>query len=57
MEYTVEREACWRLARKRLTLRHNVLIVLADYNGHDETSVGPSGAENPRNFRRSTLRI
>ncbi|KAE9985392.1 hypothetical protein BLS_008331 [Venturia inaequalis] len=26
----------------------NVLTVLVDYHGHDQTSVGPMGAENPR---------
>jgi hypothetical protein len=26
----------------------NVLTVLTDYHGHDQTSVGPSGGENPR---------
>jgi hypothetical protein len=26
----------------------NVLTVLVDYHGHDQTSVGPNGAENPR---------
>lgn len=26
----------------------NVLTVLVDYHGHDQTSVGPAGAENPR---------
>lgn len=26
----------------------NVLLVVTDYNGHDQTSTGPAGAENPR---------
>jgi hypothetical protein len=28
--------------------KDNVLTVLTDYHGHDQTSVGPSGGENPR---------
>lgn len=36
---------------KNVTLSNitaNVLTILVDYTGHDETSTGPSGAENPR---------
>jgi hypothetical protein len=33
----------------------NVLTVLTDYHGHDQTSVGPSGGENPRGILGATL--
>lgn len=35
---------------KNVTLKDegNVLTVVTDYTGHDQTSTGPSGAENPR---------
>ncbi|GAB7355385.1 hypothetical protein MBLNU459_g5906t1 [Dothideomycetes sp. NU459] len=33
----------------------NVLTVLVDYTGHDETSTGPSGAENPRGLLGAVL--
>lgn len=31
-----------------LTDKNNVLTVVTDYTGHDETSTGPSGVQNPR---------
>ena len=43
--------ATWALLDFRnatLAERGNVLTVLTDYTGHDETSTGPAGAENPR---------
>ncbi|PSN60780.1 hypothetical protein BS50DRAFT_578950 [Corynespora cassiicola Philippines] len=35
---------------KNVTLneQENVITVVTDYNGHDQTSTGPSGAQNPR---------
>jgi beta-galactosidase GanA len=38
------------LAFSNITLNtaNNVLTVVTDYNGHDETSVSPAGGENPR---------
>lgn len=33
----------------------NVLTVVTDYTGHDETSTGPAGAENPRGILSATL--
>lgn len=33
----------------------NVLTVVTDYTGHDETSVGPTGAENPRGLLGAVL--
>ncbi|KAI9687910.1 MAG: hypothetical protein M1822_001992 [Bathelium mastoideum] len=33
----------------------NVLTVVTDYTGHDETSTGPAGAENPRGILGVTL--
>ena len=33
----------------------NVLTVVVDYTGHDETSTGPSGAENPRGLLGAVL--
>lgn len=33
----------------------NVLTVVTDYTGHDETSTGPSGAENPRGLLGAVL--
>ncbi|KAF3045591.1 hypothetical protein E8E12_010328 [Didymella heteroderae] len=38
------------LSFKNVTLRDegNVLTVITDYTGHDQTSTGPSGAQNPR---------
>jgi hypothetical protein len=35
---------------KNITLKEksNVVVVFTDYNGHDQTSTGPAGAENPR---------
>ncbi|KAF2110271.1 glycoside hydrolase superfamily [Lophiotrema nucula] len=34
----------------------NVLTVVTDYNGHDETSTGPAGAENPRGILGAILK-
>jgi hypothetical protein len=31
-----------------LKQKDNVLVVVTDYTGHDQTSTGPAGAENPR---------
>jgi hypothetical protein len=31
-----------------LEQKDNVLVVVTDYTGHDQTSTGPAGAENPR---------
>jgi beta-galactosidase GanA len=38
------------LSFKNVTLKNegNVITVLTDYTGHDQTSTGPTGAENPR---------
>jgi hypothetical protein len=38
------------LSFNNVTLKEkgNVLVVVTDYNGHDETSTGPAGGENPR---------
>jgi hypothetical protein len=36
------------LSKAALLDRDNVLTVVTDYHGHDQTSVGPSGAGNPR---------
>ncbi|KAF2255109.1 glycoside hydrolase family 35 protein [Trematosphaeria pertusa] len=38
------------LSFENVTLKDegNVLTVVTDYNGHDETSTGPAGVENPR---------
>lgn len=36
-------------------MRKAMLTVLADYNGHDETSVGPSVGENPRGILGAVL--
>lgn len=38
------------LSFKNITLKDegNVLTVTTDYTGHDQTSTGPAGAENPR---------
>ncbi|KAI4627637.1 uncharacterized protein J4E87_004201 [Alternaria ethzedia] len=38
------------LSFKNVTLKDegNVLTVITDYTGHDQTSTGPAGAENPR---------
>ncbi|KAJ4363687.1 hypothetical protein N0V83_009984 [Neocucurbitaria cava] len=38
------------LSFKNITLKEegNVITVITDYTGHDQTSTGPSGAENPR---------
>lgn len=38
------------LSFRNVTLKDegNVITVVTDYTGHDETSTGPSGAENPR---------
>jgi hypothetical protein len=33
----------------------NVLTVVTDYTGHDETSTGPAGVENPRGILGATL--
>jgi len=33
----------------------NVLTIVTDYTGHDETSTGPSGVENPRGILGATL--
>ncbi|KAI9704628.1 MAG: hypothetical protein M1820_005376 [Bogoriella megaspora] len=38
----------FKQANVTLYPKNNVLTVLADYHGHDETSTGPAGAENPR---------
>ena len=36
------------LPRTSLNSTSNSLVVLLDYTGHDQTSVGPAGVENPR---------
>ncbi|KAF2186572.1 glycoside hydrolase family 35 protein [Zopfia rhizophila CBS 207.26] len=35
--------------------KDNVLTVVTDYNGHDQTSTGPAGGENPRGILGATL--
>ena len=36
--------------------KDNVLLVVTDYTGHDQTSVGPAGGENPRGILGATLK-
>ncbi|OCL15181.1 glycoside hydrolase family 35 protein [Glonium stellatum] len=50
--------ATWKIlsfSNATMYAKGNVLTVLADYNGHDETSVGPTGAENPRGILGAVL--
>ncbi|KAF2840093.1 glycoside hydrolase family 35 protein [Patellaria atrata CBS 101060] len=35
--------------------RDNILTVVTDYHGHDQTSTGPAGGENPRGILGATL--
>jgi hypothetical protein len=43
------------LSKVTLLDKENVLAVLTDYHGHDQTSVRPSGGENPRGILGATL--
>ena len=38
-----------------LKAKDNVLVVVTDYTGHDQTSTGPAGAENPRGILSAQL--
>ncbi|KAF2000639.1 glycoside hydrolase family 35 protein [Amniculicola lignicola CBS 123094] len=45
------------LSFRNVTLKEkdNVVTVVTDYNGHDQTSTGPAGSENPRGIIAATL--
>lgn len=36
--------------------KDNILLVVTDYTGHDQTSTGPAGGENPRGILGATLK-